>query len=53
MNGDKMNRRDFVTGSALAAGAFAGYAQGQTKSAAPAKAPTQAKAAAPAKAPLK
>jgi aryl-alcohol dehydrogenase-like predicted oxidoreductase len=50
MSEHKMNRRDFVTGSALAAGAFAGYAQGQTKSAAPAKAPTQAKAAAPAKA---
>ena len=42
---DKMNRRDFVTAGALAAGALAGGAKAQTK------APSNAKAATPAKAP--
>jgi aryl-alcohol dehydrogenase-like predicted oxidoreductase len=51
MNGDKMKRRDFVTGGALAAGALAGHAQGQTKAAPKAKAPAKARAATPARAP--
>ncbi len=51
MNGDKMNRRDFVTGGALAAGALASFAKAQTKAGSQAKTPTKGKAAPPAKAP--
>ena len=42
MSGNKMNRRDFVAGGALATGALAGLAQAQTK--APSKAPAKAQA---------
>ncbi len=45
MNGHKMNRRNFVAGGALAAGAFAGYAQAQTKAVPGAQAPSRKKAA--------
>jgi len=48
---DKMNRRDFVTAGALAAGALAGNAQDRNKAPSKAKAATQAPVPAPAKGP--
>ena len=51
MNDRRMNRRCFMTGGALAAGALAARSEAQTKAGSKAKSQAQPKSAAPAKAP--